>query len=166
MPSSDPLQSDAAPLFRQGAWAKLAEAIFPLVAGTGVVLLFVYRPGPAAGWASIADLRTTTLFGLARDLHFWGAALLVIAAWLHLFRVFVVGAYRRIPGWALSVGATLLVVGAAATGWALRLDHASAAALHSLGLLDDGGVLVVYALHVFVLPLGLLAAVLLWKRRR
>ena len=41
---------------------------------------------------------------MVRDLHRWGGELLLIAAWLHLFRVFVVGAYRRVSGWTVSVG--------------------------------------------------------------
>lgn len=148
--------ASSAPVFRVGAWSRLALALLPLVAATGLVLAGVYRPGE--GWWSVAAIRGSDV-SFVRDLHRWGGELLLLAAWLHVFRVFLVGAYRRLRGWTVSVSAALFVILWMATGWLLRGDAGAASAVDSLGL----GVSFVYMLHVLGLPLALVAVVVVWR---
>ena len=135
----------------------MAVSLLPLVAASGLVLAFFYRPSADEAWWSVAAIRGSD-WGVVRDLHRWGGELLLIAAWLHLFRVFMVGAYRRLPGWTVSVAGTIFVVLSMATGWLLRHDAGAALAGRALG------VPVVYALHVLVLPLALIVVVAAWRR--
>ena len=153
----------AAPLYRRGAWGRLALALLPLVALSGVVLSFLYRPGADDAWWSVAAIRGGD-WGVVRDLHRWGGELLLIAAWLHLFRVFVVGAYRRVSGWTVSVAGAIFVILSMVSGWLLRSDVSASGVLSSFE--PALRLSVVYALHVLVLPLALVAVVTLWMRRR
>jgi len=146
----DSADGPAEPLFRRGAWGRLAMMLLPCVAVTGLVLSFLYRPDPAQAWWSVAAIRGGGL-GLVRDLHRWGGELLLVAAWLPRFRVVMVGAYRRLPGWGLSVAGTVWIVLSAATGWLLRYDAAAARILDESGL-PASGLPVVCVLHVLLLP--------------
>ena len=137
-------------------------ALVPLVALSGIVLSFFYRPGADEAWWSVAAIRGGD-WSLVRDLHRWGGELLLIAVWLHLFRVFVVGAYRRVSGWTVSVAGAVFVVLSMVTGWLLRSDASAAGVVEAL---DPLSVSAVYALHVVVLPLALAVVVVGWARRR
>lgn len=160
-PNPDASGESAAPLFRRGAWGRLAAGLLPLVAISGVLLAFFYRPAADDAWWSVAAIRGGD-WSVVRDLHRWGGELLLIAAWLHLFRVFVVGAYRRLSGWAVSVAGTVYVVLSMASGWLLRMDAGASRIVDRLGL----GPSEIYAMHVLVLPLALLGVIALWRRRR
>ncbi|MDA8019890.1 MAG: hypothetical protein MPN21_20815 [Thermoanaerobaculia bacterium] len=162
-PSSIPDASGqpATPLFRRGAWGRLALALLPLVAVSGLLLASLYRPSADDAWWSVAAIRGGD-WSVVRDLHRWGGELLLIAVWLHLFRVFMVGAYRRRSGWAVSVAGTLFVILSMVTGWLLRFDHGSALVVDSLAL----GLPFLYALHVLVLPLALVSVFAVWRRHR
>ena len=157
---SDASGDPAAPLFRRGAWGRLALALLPLVAVSGVVLSFLYRPGDVEAWWSVAAIRGGD-WSVVRDVHRWGGELLLIAAWLHVFRVFVVGAYRRLSGWTVSVAGAVFVILWMVTGWLLRADASTVAWVSKMG-----GLQAVYALHVLVLPLALMGIYLLWRGRR
>src|SRR6185437_666074 len=39
-------------------------------------------------------LRDVTTLGILRELHRWGAHAMVIAVWLHMYRVFLTGSYK------------------------------------------------------------------------
>lgn len=128
-----------------------------------MVLSFFYTPSIGDAWWSVAAIRGGD-WGVVRDLHRWGGELLLIAAWLHLFRVFVVGAYRRVSGWTVSVAGAVFVVLSMATGWLLRSDASAVGFVSSLS--PSLGLPAIYALHILVLPLALIAVVVIWRRRR
>lgn len=134
-------------------------ALFPLVAISGLGIAFGYRPVPEQAWWSVASIAGGDL-SVLRDLHRWAGELLLVAAWLHLFRVFMVGAYRRLPGWGLSVALTVLVVASSASGWALRFD---AGAARTVG---EDSLVAIYVLHVVLLPAAVFGAVWIYRRSR
>ncbi len=55
---------------------------------TGVLLMFYYRPTLEHAYNDILALRDVTTLGILRELHRWGAHAMVIAVWLHMYRVF------------------------------------------------------------------------------
>ena len=128
------------PLFQLGPWlwSSLAVVFWSLLVVTGLGLLFFYQPSPKAAGESLAELREATSFDFLRSLHYWASHGLIIAAWLHLMRVFVVGSYRRLMGWTVSVLLVALVV---AQGWTgFLLPRGGAGTVVSLR--------VIYVLHV------------------
>jgi quinol-cytochrome oxidoreductase complex cytochrome b subunit len=56
------------------------------------------------------DLREVAAFGIMRELHRWGAHAMVIAVWLHMFRVFMTGSYKPPREFNWNVGVILLVL--------------------------------------------------------
>ena len=61
---------------------------------TGVLLMFYYRPTLEHAYNDILALRDVTTLGILRELHRWGAHAMVIAVWLHMYRVFLTGSYK------------------------------------------------------------------------
>jgi menaquinol-cytochrome c reductase cytochrome b subunit len=93
---------------------------------TGVFLEMNYTPNPEQAYLDILALRTNVWFGdLLRNIHHWSANLLVIAAVLHLMRVFFTGGHRppRETNWIVGVLMLLLVLGANFTGYLLPWDQ-------------------------------------------
>jgi quinol-cytochrome oxidoreductase complex cytochrome b subunit len=71
----------------------LSFFLFILLTITGIFLMFFYRPTAAAAWGDIETLQTQIAFGLlVRNMHRWGAHLMVISVFLHMARVFYHGA--------------------------------------------------------------------------
>src|SRR5437899_2960505 len=56
------------------------------------------------------DLREQAPFGIMREMHRWGAHAMVIAVWLHMFRVFMTGSYKPPREFNWNVGVILLVL--------------------------------------------------------
>jgi quinol-cytochrome oxidoreductase complex cytochrome b subunit len=48
-------------------------------------------------------------FGVLREIHRWGAHAMVIVVWLHMYRVFLTGSYKRPREFNWCVGVVLLV---------------------------------------------------------
>jgi len=97
-----------------------------LLAFTGVLLMFRYEPSVEQAYASIQTLETQVLFGsLVRAVHHWSANLLVITVFLHLFRVFFTGGFKkgRALNWAIGVGLLVLVLLFNFTGYLLPWDQ-------------------------------------------
>lgn len=93
---------------------------------TGILLELNYTPSPQQAYLDILNLRTQVLFGdLIRNLHHWSANLLVVAALLHLLRVFFTGGHRapRELNWLIGLAMLLLVLGANFTGYLLPWDQ-------------------------------------------
>ena len=91
-----------------------ATVLVFLLFGTGLLLKFVFEPFPDRAYDSILYLQAQVPFGrLIRNLHRWSGNLLVLAAFLHMLRVFYTGAIdppRRLNwliGLALFAGALL-----------------------------------------------------------
>ena len=63
---------------------------------TGILLLLYYRPSAAEAYDSVQFIMTRVPFGwLIRSLHSWSANLMVGAAFVHLFSVLYLKAYRK-----------------------------------------------------------------------
>jgi len=63
---------------------------------TGILLMLYYRPSANEAFESVEFIMTTVPFGwLIRSVHSWSANLMVYFAFVHLFSVFFLKAYRR-----------------------------------------------------------------------
>jgi hypothetical protein len=77
----------------------LSFFLFILLTITGIYLMFFYRPaaelGSAQAYTDMQNIRTSVFFGdLVRNLHRWGAHLMVFSVTLHMARVFYTGSYK------------------------------------------------------------------------
>src|SRR2546421_969082 len=77
---------------------------------TGILLMFYYRPTADYAFMDMVALREHVPLGIMRELHRWGAHLMVIAVWLHMFRVFLTGSYKPPREFNWSVGVILLTL--------------------------------------------------------
>lgn len=104
----------------------ISATLVLLQALTGVLLMFRYEPSVERAYASIQALETQVVFGsLIRGIHHWSANLLVISIFLHLFRVFFTGGFKkgRITNWMIGVGLLVLVLLFNFTGYLLPWDQ-------------------------------------------
>ena len=159
---------------------------------TGVYLMFFYIPSTANAYTDILDLQTKVAFGLlTRNIHRWGAHLMVFFVFLHMMRVFYHGAYKppREFNWVVGVILLLMTIALSFTGYLLPWDQISYWAI-TIGLnmasytpiintpiqaLIFGGIEVgqntllrFYVLHIMVLPLvtAIFLAVHFWRIRK
>ncbi len=108
----------------------LSFFLFILLTVTGIFLMFFYRPAAGAGqelaYADMQRLRDTVTFGdLVRNMHRWGAHLMVFTVFLHMARVFYHGAYKppREFNWVVGIVLLLLTLLLAFTGYLLPWDQ-------------------------------------------
>jgi quinol-cytochrome oxidoreductase complex cytochrome b subunit len=104
----------------------LSFFLFILLTITGIYLMFFYRPSVGEVYTDMQNLHTTVSFGLLmRNLHRWGAHLMVISVFLHMARVFYTGAYKppREFNWIVGVVLLLLTLLLAFTGYLLPWDQ-------------------------------------------
>ena len=95
---------------------------------TGIFLMFFYRPEATAAWNDISSLQTSVAFGLlVRNMHRWGAHLMVLSVFLHMARVFYHGAYKapREFNWVIGVVLLTLTLLLSFTGYLLPWDQLS-----------------------------------------
>ncbi len=170
----------------------ISAILFLTLTVTGVLLMFYYVPATTLAYSTMKDLQTTIPLGqLARNMHRWSAHLMVLAVILHMVRVFYTGAYKppREFNWLVGVVLLLLTLGASFTGYLLPWDQLSywaitvgtniasyAPVLGStarsilLGGSEVGQNTLIrfYALHVIIIPLGLilLISLHLWRVRK
>jgi quinol-cytochrome oxidoreductase complex cytochrome b subunit len=152
---------------------------------TGIIMAFFYVPTPDHAHESIVWFQGSIPFGtIVRNVHRLGASAMVILVFLHMVRVFVHAAYRkpRELNWVVGVGLLMLVLGFGFTGYLLPWDQKAywatnvglnivgtvPAVGNSIANLLRGGpalgsltLLRFYGLHVFLLPLLLVAGLLL-----
>src|SRR5678809_317011 len=83
--------------------------LFLVLTFTGLLLMFYYRPTLEYAYVDIVDLREQVPLGIMREIHRWGAHAMVIAVWLHMFRVFMTGSYKPPREFNWNVGVLLLV---------------------------------------------------------
>jgi ubiquinol-cytochrome c reductase cytochrome b subunit len=99
---------------------------FLLLAATGIWELFYYVPSTSQAYNSINFMRFQVPFGwLIHGLHFWAANFMVVLVLLHLFQVFVWGAFKkpRELTWILGVFLLLVTLLAVFTGGTLAWDE-------------------------------------------
>jgi ubiquinol-cytochrome c reductase cytochrome b subunit len=144
----------------------------------GILLASYYSPSGSDAWASVAYLNDTVTAGwFLRGLHHHGSSAMVIVTVLHFLQVVLAGAYRRPRelNWLTGLAMGGLVLAFALTGYLLPWDQkgywATQVATGIMGTVPGGEPMRIllqggteygnltltrfYALHVFVLPLGL-----------
>jgi len=170
----------------------MAVILFLELTLTGMLLMFYYAPTVERAYTYIVALQTQTPYGqLLRNLHRWGAHLMVLVVVLHMARVFYTGAYKppREFNWVLGVGLLLLTLGASFTGYLLPWDQlsfwaitvgtsvagyapvlGSTAKAYLLGGPEVGQEALTrfYALHVMLMPRGiaLITSIHIWRVRK
>src|ERR1700677_853612 len=92
---------------------------------TGILLMFYYRPTAEYAYYDIVALREHVPLGIMREIHRWGAHAMVIAVWLHMFRVFMTGSYKppREFNWVIGVILLVLTLLLSFTGYLLPWDQ-------------------------------------------
>ena len=172
---------------RSASWwyvfGSAATVLFMLQIVTGILLALVYTPSAGEAWSSLQFLNHQIALGwFLRALHGWGSDFMVAVVLIHMVQVFMFGAYKypRELTWIIGVFLLLFTLGMAFTGQVLRFDQD---AYWGLGIGASimsrvpwiGGQLVhmmlggpiiagqtlsrFFALHVFVIPGILIAAV-------
>ncbi|MGE0814414.1 MAG: cytochrome b N-terminal domain-containing protein [Vicinamibacterales bacterium] len=164
-------------------WAFTTGSVLALLLGcqalTGVGLAMYYVPSPSLAYDSLRYLMSgVPLGGLMRGLHFWGASFIVVAAVVHMARVFFYGSYKapRELTWMTGVVLLLVILGFSLSGYLLPWDQKAYWATtvtinvaestpvvgRFLGDVLRGGTELGaltlgrwYAAHVFLLPLAL-----------
>ncbi|HKZ25246.1 MAG TPA: cytochrome b N-terminal domain-containing protein, partial [Acidimicrobiia bacterium] len=104
----------------------LSFFLFILLTITGIFLMFYYTPSADRAYLDIEALSTTVAFGsLVRNLHRWGAHLMVLTVFLHMSRVFYHGAYKppREFNWVVGVILLLLTLLLSFSGYLLPWDQ-------------------------------------------
>src|SRR5208283_130712 len=85
--------------------------LFIVLTLTGVLLMYYYHPTKGQAYRDIVYLMSDVPFGsLLRNMHRWAAHLMVITVWLHMFRVFLTGSYKKPREFNWCVGVILLVL--------------------------------------------------------
>ncbi len=154
--------------------------LFILQAVTGIVMAGYYSPSSTAAWGSVYYIQYKTSFGwFVRGLHHYGSSAMMILALMHMFQVFIFGAYKkpRELNWISGVILLLFLAGFGLTGYLLPWDQkgywATQVATNIMGtipvigkyiqIVHQGGadygnftITRFYALHVFLLPLSLI----------
>ena len=86
------------PVHRHGVWyyfGGMTLFFFLVQVGTGILLMLYYRPSSQEAYESVQFLVTQVPFGwLVRSIHSWSANLMIATAFVHLFSVFFLKAYR------------------------------------------------------------------------
>jgi ubiquinol-cytochrome c reductase cytochrome b subunit len=118
------------PLPRGTGWAFTTGSVLLLLLAvqfvTGVALAMYYVPTPLIAYDSVRYISDALTLGwLLRGLHFWGASFLVIAATIHLLRVFLYGSYKapREVTWLTGVVLLLLILAFSLSGYLLPWDQ-------------------------------------------
>jgi quinol-cytochrome oxidoreductase complex cytochrome b subunit len=166
--------------------------LFLVLTVTGVYLMFFYIPSVSRAYQDILSIENSVAFGtFVRNMHRWGAHLMVLSVFLHMIRVFYHGAYKppREFNWVIGVLLLLSTLVLSFTGYILPWDQiafwaitvgmqmATYAPLVSkessfilLGGVEVGqGTLIrFYVLHVIALPLiiSILMIVHFWRIRK
>ena len=97
-----------------------------LLAVTGILLMFVYKPSPGLAYDSVITIQKDIWFGqLIRNIHHWSGNFLVIVSFLHLLRVFFTGAFHgsRRLNWVIGLCLFFLVLISNFTGYLLPWDQ-------------------------------------------
>ncbi len=103
-----------------------STAAFLVTLVTGVLLMFYYKPYPAAAYDSIKDLHFVVPTGrFIRNLHRWAANVMVVCVLLHMARAFYTGAYRapREFNWLIGMALLVVTLGLSFTGYLLPWDQ-------------------------------------------
>ena len=93
------LRHKTVPVTRHMIWYFLGGMtlfLFIIQVLTGILLLLYYRPTPNDAFESVQYIMTQVRFGwLIRSVHSWSANLMIFTAFLHMFSVYFLKAYRK-----------------------------------------------------------------------
>jgi len=124
-----PILSKPVPDWQRRWWYCLGGLTFFLflVQGiTGIMLAFYYKPTPAEAYASIQFIENEVLLGSAfRMIHHWSANGMIVMAFAHMLRVFIMGAYKppRELNWVSGVTLLVMTLAFGFTGYLLPWDQ-------------------------------------------
>ncbi len=94
-----PLRHKTVPRHRLSAWYFLGGItlfLFGVQVCTGILLLLYYRPSGNEAFESVQYIMTRVQFGwLVRSIHSWSANLMIFTAFVHMFSVVFLKAYRK-----------------------------------------------------------------------
>ncbi|MFO7893500.1 MAG: cytochrome bc complex cytochrome b subunit [Longimicrobiales bacterium] len=119
------LKKKTVPIHKHSIWyymGGMALFLFVLQVATGILLLFYYRPSAEGAFESVQFLMSEVTFGwLIRSIHSWGANLMVLILFVHLFSTLLLKAYRkpREITWMSGVMLFALTLGLGFTGYLL-----------------------------------------------
>ncbi|MBF0489037.1 MAG: cytochrome bc complex cytochrome b subunit [Candidatus Omnitrophica bacterium] len=143
---------------------------------TGILLLIYYRPTADEAFESVKFIMTKPYMGwLFRQIHAWGANLMILIVFLHMLRTFITGSFKkpRELTWMIGVGLFILTLIFGFTGyllpwnqlayWATTVGTEIAGAVPLIGepmkLFMRGGPVVggetlsrFFVIHVIILP--------------
>lgn len=162
---------------------------------TGIFLTFNYEPSTRlvkvegypdpvhAAYASILYIDSLPFGAVLRSLHHWSAHIMIAAAFLHMLRILLTGAYKkpRELNWLIGLVLLTLAIVTAFTGYALpydnyavtatRIGHGIAESMPWVGVAiaaimfggefpgSDHAIPRLFSIHVLWLPLVLLATI-------
>ncbi len=113
------------PVHKHSIWyymGGMALFLFILQVCTGILLLFYYRPSAEGAYESVQFLMSEVKFGwLIRSIHAWGANLMILTLFVHLFSTLFLKAYRepREVTWLSGFLLFVLALGMGFTGYLL-----------------------------------------------
>jgi quinol---cytochrome c reductase cytochrome b subunit, bacillus type len=166
--------------------------LFLVLTVTGVYLMFFYVPSVTRAYQDILSIENSVAFGtFVRNMHRWGAHLMVLTVFLHMIRVFYHGAYKppREFNWAIGVVLLFCTLWLSFTGYLLPWDQiafwaitvGSQMATYAPLLSKEGSFLLLggvqvgqgtlirfYVMHVIAFPLitAILMIVHFWRIRK
>jgi ubiquinol-cytochrome c reductase cytochrome b subunit len=171
----------------KGAWyygdGAALFLLFNVLLVTGAFLALSYSPSLEGAYSSVRYITDNQTLGwFVRGLHYWSAGLMVVMLCFHLFRQILAGGYKspREGTWLIGVLLFFTVIATSYLGYVLRWDERAIYGLRvslnlfyrvpligeSLVLLVQGGPHIgsqtlprIYAVHVILVPLLLLALV-------
>jgi quinol-cytochrome oxidoreductase complex cytochrome b subunit len=170
----------------------VTSACAAILIATGILLMFYYHPSVPQAYRDMKELAYVVDDGLfLRNMHRWGAHLMVFAAFLHMLRVFYHRAYRppRQFNWVIGVVLMLVTLLLSYTGYLLPWDQLAFWGV-SVGtnmakeapfvgdkmrflllggnVVSENALLRFYVLHCVVLPVALLllVSVHVWRVRK
>jgi ubiquinol-cytochrome c reductase cytochrome b subunit len=144
---------------------------------TGLILMVYYAPAPNRAYGDMITIISNVTFGqLLRDLHRWGAELMVAVVFLHMIRVYATGSYKQPRQFTWLTGVVLLLITLLLSFsgyllpwdqlafWAVTIGTSMVEASPVLGNeinlllrgsqdIGAGGLLRFYLLHIFFMPL-------------
>jgi len=93
------LRHKTVPVHRHTVWyyfGGMTLFLFVVQVLTGILLLLYYRPTPNDAFESVQYIMTQVRFGwLIRSVHSWSANLMIFTAFVHMFSVYFLKAYRQ-----------------------------------------------------------------------
>jgi quinol-cytochrome oxidoreductase complex cytochrome b subunit len=166
--------------------------LFLVLTVTGVYLMFFYVPSVTRAYQDILSIENSVAFGtFVRNMHRWGAHLMVLTVFLHMIRVFYHGAYKppREFNWVIGVILLFCTLWLSFTGYLLPWDQIAfwaitvGAGMASYGPLlskeasfvllggvevGQGTLIRFYVMHVIAFPLitAILMVVHFWRIRK